>query len=253
MDFKVIIPARAESKRLPGKVLLDINGKPMLQYVYDVAVASGARDVVIATDNEEIAETAKNFGAEVCMTDTDHVTGTERISEAVSILGYDDEDIIVNVQGDEPLLPPSAIAAVASDLDMHDSAKVSTICTQIKDEEELFNPNVVKVVCNHRGFAMYFSRAPIPWERESFALEPKKMLTPHYRHIGLYAYRAGYLAQYIKITSTAVEQAESLEQLRMLMHGHRIHLVVTDDTIHPSVDTSEDFQKVKEIMKSMQK
>jgi 3-deoxy-manno-octulosonate cytidylyltransferase (CMP-KDO synthetase) len=253
MDFKVIIPARAESKRLPGKVLLDINGKSMLQYVYQVAVASGASKVVIATDNNEIADTALNFGAEVCMTDSDHVTGTERIAEAVSILGYDDDDIIVNVQGDEPLLPPAVIAAVASDLDMHDSAKVSTICTKINDIDDLFNTNIVKVVCNHRGFAMYFSRAPIPWERESFALEPKKMLAPHYRHIGLYAYRAGYLLQYIKLANTAIEQTESLEQLRMLMHGHRIHLVVTDDAIPPSVDTFEDFEKVKSIMQNMQK
>lgn len=253
MNFKVVIPARAESKRLPGKVLLDINGKPMLQHVYNVAVASGAREVVIATDNDEIAARAADFGAEVCMTDKDHVTGTERIAEAVSILGYDDDDIVVNVQGDEPLLPPNVIAAVANDLDMHDNAKVSTICTEISDIEDLFNPSIVKVVCNHRGFAMYFSRAPIPWERENFALEPKKMTTKHYRHIGLYAYRAGYLAQYINITSTAIEQAESLEQLRMLMHGHRIHLVVTDNKIPPSVDTPEDFEKVKNIMQNLQK
>lgn len=251
MDFKVIIPARAESTRLPGKVLLEINGKSMLQHVYNVAVASGAREVVIATDNDEIAETAAGFGAEVCMTDKDNATGTERIAEAAAILGYDDDDIIVNVQGDEPLLPPKVIAALANDLDVHDNTKVSTVCTEITSLEDLHNPNIVKVVFNNRGFAMYFSRAPIPWERDNFAADPQKMTIAHYRHIGLYAYRAGYLSQYIEMTGTSIEKAECLEQLRILMHGHRIHMMVTEDDIPPSVDTSEDFEKVKDLMKGV--
>ena len=249
MSFKVVIPARMNSVRLPGKPLVDINGQPMIKHVYDKAVNSGAVSVVIATDNNEVAEVARNFGARVCMTSSDHKSGTERIAEVAEALGYDDDDIIVNLQGDEPLMPSSIIHDVANSLDVHDSAKVATIASEITKIDDLFNPSIVKVVTNKRGYAIYFSRAPIPWERDNFASDEKTMQCKHFRHIGIYAYRVGFLQDYLKTVECDIEKYEKLEQLRILWNSNRIHVSITTEDIPIGVDTKEDLELVRERLK----
>jgi 3-deoxy-manno-octulosonate cytidylyltransferase (CMP-KDO synthetase) len=247
MEFRVIIPVRYDSKRLPGKALLDLAGKPIMQHVYERAVKSGAESVVIATDNEQIRKVAEDFGAMVCMTSPAHRSGTERLSEAIVALGCDEDEIIVNVQGDEPLIPPTAIRQVAQDLMYHDNIKVATLCEPIQNVEDLFDRNVVKVVMNRRGYALYFSRAPIPWNRDQFPLKnvKGKLQGDYFRHIGLYAYRAGFLHEYLKLEVCPLEQLESLEQLRVLWHGGRIHVAISKEKISPGVDTEEDLKKVR--------
>src|SRR6056300_1244568 len=237
MSFNVIIPARMDSKRFPGKPLKDISGKPMIWHVYDKAVNSGAVNVVVATDSNEIASVAKDFGAKVCMTSSDHKSGTERIAEAAEAMGYDNDDIVVNLQGDEPLMPPSIIHSVASALSVHDSAKVATVAAEIKRIDDLFNPSIVKVVTNKRGYAIYFSRAPIPWERDNFSQDPKVMGCPHFRHIGIYAYRVGFLQDYLKTMECDIEKYEALEQLRILWNSNKIHVSITDENVPIGVDT----------------
>lgn len=247
MEFRIIIPARLESTRLPGKVLLPIKGKPMLQHVYERAMESGADSVVIATDNPKISKAAQSFGAKVCMTSTEHQSGTERIAEAALALDYAPDEIIVNVQADQPFIPPHAIRQVAEDLEKHDNVKISSLCERITQGHDLFNPAVVKVVLNWRNYAVYFSRAPIPWDVERFK-DPGKA-TPgelHYKHIGLYAYRVSFLQEYIQWPPSPLEQMESLEQLRILWNGSRMHMVVTKDRIPPEVNTPEDLEKAKE-------
>lgn len=249
MQFKVIIPVRYASTRLPGKPLLDIHGKTMIEHVYDRAVASGAVEVVIATDHLQIADIARSFGARVCMTSADHFSGTERIAEAVEALGYDEDDIIVNLQGDEPMMPPGMIHQVANALDMNDSAKVATLATKITDVNMLFDPHVVKVVLNKRHYAMYFSRAPIPWEREGFSdISARTMDFDHYRHIGMYAYRVGFLQSYLQTIECDIEKCEMLEQLRILWNGGRIHVALTQEPVPHSVDTDADLVAVRAMM-----
>ena len=245
MHFKVIIPARMGSKRLPGKPLIDINGKPMIQYVYDKAVNSGAVSVVVATDSNEIATVAKDFGARVCMTSSDHKSGTERIAEAAQALGYEDDDIIVNLQGDEPLMSSSIIHDVASALDVYNNAKVATMAAPINNIDDVFNPSVVKVVTSKRGYAIYFSRAPIPWERDNFSKEKPVMECNHYRHIGIYAYRVGFLQEYLKSVECDIEKFERLEQLRILWNINRIHVSITNEDVPIGFDTKEDLEIVK--------
>jgi len=250
MDFRIIIPARLNSSRLPEKVLADIAGKPMIQRAYDRAIESGAESVIVATDNSKVAKVAESFGATVCMTSSDHHSGTERIAEAVVALGLEDNEIIVNLQCDEPLMPSSVIRAVAQDLEDHDNVKVSTICVPMKTVEELFNPDVVKVVMNKRNYAMYFSRAPIPWDREHFKDKKDISLDNHYfRHVGIYAYRVHFLQEYMESESSSYENLEALEQLHILWHGGRIHMLPTKENIPHSVDTSEDLEKAREIFK----
>ena len=252
MEFHVIIPARYDSTRLPGKVLLDIGGKPMIQHVYERALDSGAEEVIIATDDKRISAAAESFGAHVCMTSSDHQSGTERLSEAAVALGLEDEEIVVCVQGDEPLIPPQVIRQVAEDLDEHDNVKVSTVCEAITHVNDLFDPNTTKVVMNRRNYAMYFSRAPIPWERDAFADPDKKNITlsgSHFRHIGLYAYRVGFLQEYMEWGPCSPEELEVLEQLRILWHGGRIHVVVSKTTIPSGVDTEEDLKRARELVK----
>lgn len=245
MEFRVIIPVRYHSTRFPGKVLANIGGKPMLEHVYNRALDSGAEDVVIAADDKRIEEVAKSFGANVCMTSSDHQSGTERLAEAVVALGLEDDEIIVCLQGDEPLIPSEVIRQVAADLDGHDNVKVSTICETITDIEELFDPNIVKVVMNRRNYAMYFSRAPIPWERDSFQDKNNIQLTKnHFRHVGIYAYRVGFLQEYMQWDACFPEKMECLEQLRILWHGSRIHMLITKDHLPPGVDTKEDLARV---------
>jgi 3-deoxy-manno-octulosonate cytidylyltransferase (CMP-KDO synthetase) len=238
IDFRVIIPARYASTRFPGKPLVKIAGKTMIQYVYESAVKSGAASVVIATDDERIKKAAKAFKAEVCMTSPDHESGTDRIAEAVVKLGYEDDDIIVNVQGDEPLIPSETIKLVAKNLAVFENAKTATICEPITSAEELLDPNVVKVVLNKRGYAMYFSRAPIPWN-------DKKIKTKHYRHRGIYAYRVNFLLEFIEWEPCPLEQMERLEQLRTLWNGGKIHVGLIKDKIPTDINTPEDLEKIK--------
>src|SRR3989339_2105264 len=248
MGFRVIIPARLNSSRLPEKVLAEIAGKPVIQHVYNRAVESGAESVIVATDNSKIAKIAESFGATVCMTSPEHRSGTERIAEAVVALGLEDEEVVVNLQCDEPLMPASVIQAVAQDLEDHDNIKVSTICVPMKTVEELFNPDVVKVVMNKRNYAMYFSRAPIPWDRKHFKDKKNISLDNHYyRHVGIYAYRANFLQEYMESEPSPYEQLEALEQLHILWHGGRLHIVSTKENIPHSVDTQEDIARVREI------
>jgi 3-deoxy-manno-octulosonate cytidylyltransferase (CMP-KDO synthetase) len=247
MDFKVVIPARYASTRLPGKPLLDINGKPMIQHVYDRALESNAGEVVIATDDERVMECVSGFGGEVCMTATEHESGTERIAEVARKLGWSDDIIVVNLQGDEPTMPPTLIHQVAADMDSHERAGVTTLCTHIIEREMLFDPHVVKVVMDREGYALYFSRAPIPWHRDEF-LHPERPLpkdTDFFRHIGLYAYRVGFLKQYVSWEPADIEKAESLEQLRVLWHGGAIHVSEATEVPGHGVDTEEDLIRVR--------
>ena len=250
MQFRVIIPVRMGAQRLPNKPLLPINGMPMIQHTYNVATQSGAVDAIIATDSHEIAEVCRDFGAPVCMTSPDHKTGSERIAEAVEALGFDEEDIIVNLQGDEPLMPAGIIHQVAHVLDVHDNAKIATICRKITDNAAIFDPHVVKVVFNKRNQAMYFSRAAIPWERDNFSEQPIKSECSHYHHIGIYAYRVGFLQEYLRSMPCDIELYENLEQLRILWHGHRIHMCTTDIDVPKGVDTQADLDRVRSIMGS---
>ena len=234
----VIIPARYASTRLPGKPLLDIAGKPMIQHVYERAREAGAKSVTVATDDARIRAACEKFGATVVMTSEAHRSGTERLAEAIRQLGLSPDQIVVNVQGDEPLMPPAIIRRTADVLAAHADAVVATVCCPIHDDVEFRNPNVVKVVSDIRGYALYFSRAPIPFARDDGR-------SPAHRHIGLYAYRAGYVAQYIRLAPSPYEQAEQLEQLRVLWHGGRIAVWVTDEVPPAGVDSPEDLERVR--------
>ena len=246
MSFHVIIPVRYDSTRLPGKALLDIANKPMIQHVYEQANKSAAQTVTIATDSEKIHLAAKNFAAQVYMTATSHPNGTNRIAECVNILKLDDAAIVVNVQGDLPLIPPKIINQVAANLAQHPQASVATLCHEINDNAILMNPNVVKVVMDKFGYALYFSRAAIPWKPQSSSL-----MAIHYKHIGIYAYRVGFLQRYKNWDSCALEQAESLEQLRILWQGERIHVGITSEIPHPGVDTEEDLVQVRSLVNNV--
>ncbi len=209
MSFTVVIPARYQSTRLPGKPLADIGGKPMVQLVYEQAIQAGADQVIIATDDERVEKAVKAFGGEVCMTSPDHESGTERLAEVVKLKNIPDDHIIVNVQGDEPLIPPSIISQVANNL-AASQAPMATLAVEIEDEAEVFNPNAVKVLTDKDGYAMYFSRATIPWDRDNFANGGKTIAQPLMRHIGIYAYRAGFINTYINWEPTALEKIECL-------------------------------------------
>ena len=249
MSFKIIIPARYASSRLPGKPLLDIAGKPMIQHVYERAAESEATDVIIATDDERIEQTAKSFGAKVCMTQANHPSGTDRLAEVAAHYQFADNDIIINVQGDEPCLPAQLINQVAADLELHTEADIATLYSQITQEKQVFDPNVVKVVMDGDGYALYFSRAPIPWMRDHFdqqsTLPPE---LPHYKHIGLYGYRASFLTHYAELSSCILEQEESLEQLRALFHGKKIHLTKAGINPGHGVDTAEDLAQARSLL-----
>lgn len=251
MEFRVIIPARYESSRLPGKMLLDIAGKPMIQHVYERALESGAESVAIATDDDRIRQVAEDFGATVCMTAVEHASGTERLAEAVVALGYLEDDVIVNLQGDEPMIPPLVIRQVAEGLVKYENARVATLYEQIKTIEELFDPNNVKVVMNKRGYALYFSRAPIAWDRENFQIPPvttAKLTTPHYRHVGIYAYRVGFLQEYMEWESSPLEEMEKLEQLRVLWNAGKVHLAEAKETVPIDVNTEADLKKIRSLL-----
>lgn len=250
MKFKVVIPARYASARLPGKPLLQLAGKPMIQHVFQRALESGASEVVIATDDQRIADACALFSADVCMTSAQHRSGSDRIAEVVSARGWAEDDIIVNLQGDEPCMPAQLLHQVAEDMDSHEAAAVTTLSTGISDRTTMFDPHVVKVVTDNQGYALYFSRAPIPWHRDEFINgdTPLPRDIGFSRHIGLYAYRAGYLARFVTLDRAPIERAESLEQLRILWHGDRIH--VSEASVEPGhgVDTQDDLKKVAEFL-----
>jgi 3-deoxy-manno-octulosonate cytidylyltransferase (CMP-KDO synthetase) len=248
--FRVAIPARHGSTRLPGKPLRLLAGRPLIEHVYRRALASGALEVVIATDDPRIRAVAEEFGATVCLTSPDHATGTDRLAEVATLRGWPDADIVVNVQGDEPRIPPALIRHVARALDQHPAAGIATACTRIHDSAEVFDPNAVKVVRDAQGYALYFSRAPIPWQRGAFQLDGSGAATAlpaetHWlRHIGLYAYRAAVLRRYPTLTPAPAELAEALEQLRALWHGIRIYVAETAEAPPPGVDTEADLARL---------
>jgi 3-deoxy-manno-octulosonate cytidylyltransferase (CMP-KDO synthetase) len=258
--FSVVIPARLQSTRLPGKVLLDLGGKPMLQHTYERAIESDARDVIIATDDEAVVAAAKAFGANVMMTSAHHESGTERIAELADLLGLPDDAIVVNVQADEPLLPPENVDQVASNLAAHPTASMSTLCEPMTSLAEIFDPNAVKVVADDQGYALYFSRAPIPWVRSEFSwplpeLTSSTRLPPtddgtalHFRHIGIYAYRAEFIRHYVAQATSVLERAERLEQLRALAMGAKIHVDVAQRPPGPGIDTKEDLESARRIL-----
>jgi 3-deoxy-manno-octulosonate cytidylyltransferase (CMP-KDO synthetase) len=247
--FTVLIPARYASTRLPGKPLSDIGGKPMVVRVAERARAGGAAAVVVATDDERIRDAVIAHGFAAVMTRGDHPTGTDRLAEAATLLGLDESAIVVNVQGDEPLLEASLMREVAETLAAHDDASIATACHPIDDPAEAFNPNVVKVVLDRAGYALYFSRATIPWARDSFATDARTIPAglPLYRHYGLYAYRVGFLRQYPALEPAPIERFEALEQLRVLWHGFRIVVRVTRGAPAPGVDTQEDLDRVRKL------
>jgi 3-deoxy-manno-octulosonate cytidylyltransferase (CMP-KDO synthetase) len=244
--FKVGIPARYGSKRLPGKPLLEIAGKPMLQHVFERAIESGAEEVIIATDDERIARCASDFGARVCMTSSRHASGSERLAEAARIMGWQDDAIVVNLQGDEPLMPPANIRQVAENLATNCRACIASLCAPIESPAGLTDPNVVKVVRDGAGFALYFSRAPIPWALDRSLVN--RCLADCYRHIGIYAYRAGYLRNYAAAPPCRLEEMESLEQLRALWRGERIHVAEAAKPPGCGVDTADDLAAVDRLM-----
>jgi 3-deoxy-manno-octulosonate cytidylyltransferase (CMP-KDO synthetase) len=246
MQFSVIIPARYGSTRFPGKPLVDIHGKPMVQHVYDRAVESGASKVIVATDDARIAKVVRDFGGNYCMTGAHHESGTERLAEVVDMEGMLSHEVVVNVQGDEPFIPPENIRQVAANLHTYQEAEMATLAVPIKDVEEVFNPNAVKVVTDKLGYALYFSRSSVPYDRARFldAESIDEIGDFYLRHVGIYAYRAGFINQYVNMSPSGLEQIESLEQLRVLWHGHKIH--VDQANIHPpaGIDTPEDLARI---------
>ncbi|WP_371832989.1 3-deoxy-manno-octulosonate cytidylyltransferase [Halopseudomonas sp.] len=248
--FHVIIPARYASTRLPGKPLQLIDGKPMVQHVWQQACKSGAASVIVATDDQRIMDACAAFGAKAIMTRADHPTGTDRLQEVVSQLGLPDDACVVNVQGDEPMIPPAVIDQVAANLIAAQEAGIATLAEPIHDSETLFNPNAVKVVCDHQGYALYFSRAPMPWCRDQFASGPAELPEgiPFRRHVGIYAYKVSFLHAYVGWPASPLETAESLEQLRALWFGTRIHVADACEMLPAGVDTAEDLERVRKLL-----
>ncbi|GAC1039469.1 3-deoxy-manno-octulosonate cytidylyltransferase [Pseudomonas sp. No.117] len=248
--FTVVIPARLASTRLPNKPLLDIAGKPMIQHVWEQARRSGAERVVVATDHDDILRACEGFGAQVLLTRADHASGTDRLAEVAELLGLADDARVVNVQGDEPLIPPAVIDQVANNLAAHPEAGVATLAEPIHEVDSLFNPNVVKVSTDVNGLALTFSRAPLPWARNAFANDRAQLPPgfPYRRHIGIYAYRAGFLADFVSWGPCALEETEALEQLRALWHGVRIHVADALEAPQAGVDTAEDLERVRRLL-----
>lgn len=248
MSFVAIIPARFASTRLPGKPLVDIHGKPMVVHVMERAVESGAERVIVATDNDEVARAVEAAGGEVCMTRADHQSGTERLAEVIERYQFADDTVIVNVQGDEPMIPPVIIRQVADNL-AKSEAGMATLAVPIESAEEAFNTNAVKVVMDAKGYALYFSRATIPWDRERFIASHETIGDHFLRHIGIYGYRAGFIRRYVSWQPSPLEQIELLEQLRVLWYGEKIHVDVAKAIPGVGVDTPEDLARVRTAMK----
>ncbi len=247
MSFVVVIPARFRSTRLPGKPLADIHGKPMIEWVVTQAQKSNASKVIVAVDDQRVFDAVSALGVDVCMTKASHQSGTERLAEICDIYQFPADTIIVNVQGDEPLIPPVVIDQVADNL-ASSIAPMATLSVPINEIDEVFNPNAVKVVTDKEGYALYFSRAAIPWDRDQFAQDDKHSEFPFQRHIGIYAYRAGFIQHYIEWPASPLEQIESLEQLRVLWHGEKIHVAIAKEIPPAGVDTPDDLEKVRQIL-----
>lgn len=272
-EFRIIIPSRYESSRFPGKPLAQIAGKPMIQHVYERALKSGAKSVVIATDDQRIYDAAEKFKAEVCMTSKEHFSGTDRLAEVVQKLNYQDDDLIVNVQGDEPLIPIANILQVAEDrrdaiyrvspnrvsqkfsqnhiLQNYVSQNcISSLYEPITDPKQIFAPNIAKVVFDHKGYALYFSRAPIPYDRDNFVNNSTSQSSrqTYYKHVGIYAYTVSFLKQFAKWPPCQYEILEKLEQLRVLFYGAKIHLVKAKESGAIGIDTPEDLEKIKNMI-----
>lgn len=252
MEFIAVIPARFGSSRFPGKPLADIQGKPMIQHVAERAQEAGATRVVVATDDERIANVAAGF-VQVCMTSAKHQSGTERVAQVLADLAIPNDTIVVNVQGDEPFVPPENIQQVASALAERSDISMATLAAEIQSVADVSNPNIVKVVLNQRGEALYFSRSPIPFERDRMMAHPTDADPQHYlRHIGLYAYRAAYVRQYVQYSPSTLEQLESLEQLRALWYGDKIHCALAAEPPPVGVDTPDDLKHLLAIMEKKQ-
>lgn len=248
VSFKAVIPARYGSTRLPGKPLADIAGRPMVVRVAERAAASGADEVWVATDHPGVVEAVTRAGHRAMLTRADHATGTDRLAEVARARGWTDDTIVANVQGDEPLIDPALIRAVARELAARPDADVATAGHPIPDAPTLFDPNVVKVVMDHAGYALYFSRAPIPFARDAFA-RTRDSLPPDLgalRHIGLYAYRVRFLRRFSELSPAPPEKLEALEQLRALWHGHRITVLITEHAPPAGVDTPQDLERVRQ-------
>lgn len=243
--FKIVIPARYGSTRLPGKPLREIAGRPMIQHVVERARASSAGEVVVATDDGRIRDACAAFGADTQMTSTEHRSGSDRIAEVIESRGWADDTVVVNLQGDEPGMPPTLIDQVATDLEGRPGLGMATLAHPIGDWDTLLDPHAVKVVTDAEGFALYFSRAPLPWHRDAFLSKGSALpqSVPFLRHIGLYAYRAGFLRRYVSWEPSPLELAESLEQLRVLWHGEPIHVGLAGHEPGPGVDTAADLAR----------
>jgi 3-deoxy-manno-octulosonate cytidylyltransferase (CMP-KDO synthetase) len=251
VTYTVLIPARLASTRLPRKPLADIGGVPMIVRVARRAIASTAKAVIVAADHPDIVAACNAHGVRALLTRADHLSGSDRLAEACALLGLDGQETVVNLQGDEPLLSPALIDACARSLGEHAECVMSTAAHPIDDMADLRNPNIVKVVVDAQGRALYFSRAPIPWWRDGYADAAQALSTPRpLRHVGLYAYRAGFLRRFPALAASPLEQLESLEQLRVLWHGERIAVHVSDERPGPGVDTPEDLERVRSIFES---
>ncbi len=248
--MQIIIPARYASSRLPGKPLCDIAGKTLIERVHDCARASGAERVIVATDDERIRAAVEAFGGTACMTSGEHASGTDRIAEVIGKLAIAPDEVVVNLQGDEPLMPPDLIRQVAETLLANPEAAMATACHPIHDHASLTNPDIAKVVRDARGHALYFSRAPIPWPRERMAGRAQTAVVA-YRHLGIYAYRAGFVTRYAAWPPCPLEQTELLEQLRVLWHGERIAVCEAASLPGPGVDTPEDLERVRKLFDSL--
>ena len=251
MSFKVVIPARYASTRLHAKPLRDIGGLPMVVRVAQQCAKSGAEQIVVATDHADILKAVQDHGFDAVMTRMDHVSGTDRIAEVALKFDWADDTIVVNVQGDEPLIEPTLIADVADNLSENPTAVMSSACHAIHDKTTFTNPNVVKVVMDAQGHALYFSRAPIPYPRDAFASNlDLSNAAGLYRHIGIYGYRVGFLKNYANLQASVIEQMESLEQLRVLYHGYKISMFITADAPASGVDTLEDLNRIRGLVES---
>lgn len=248
MSFNVVIPSRYASSRLPGKPLKDIAGKPMVQHVYERAQKSAAQEVIVATDDERIFTAVEQFGGQVVMTSSRHESGTDRLQEVASLKGWTDEQIVVGVQGDEPLIPPVIINQVAENLSARPEFSISTLQEKINSLGDIMDPNVVKTATDQSGAALYFSRAPIPYGRDCFP-ESLPEGIDYYRHIGVYGYRVKFLGQFASWEMSPLEKAEKLEQLRAMWYGAKIHLDVALETPPKGVDTPEDLENIRNLMR----
>lgn len=248
MNFAVVVPARLGSTRLPRKVLRPLAGKPLLQWTWEAASACGADAVIVATDSEEVASACRAFGADVRLTSVDHASGTDRVNEVATLVGWSDDTVVVNLQGDEPLMPPSLVRQSAQLLSDDALADIATLAHPLHTREEWLNPGFVKVVLDSRGHALYFSRAPIPWQR--VGSEPTSPLPEGLalRHVGLYAYRVGALRRFSELPPAPLESCEALEQLRALSHGLRIRVGLIDSTPPRGVDTEDDLNAVAAVL-----